>query len=161
MIESSGGARQWPAGMAPIKAQYVAFYHPSLDTLIYTSARYLIGDPFTSQRDIPDDDAAEGKTINLPKKRAAEESAGADDYVEPISAQSNQTPGEIEEPDAGDAEPAAKKQRIPPSERKRLAREKRKEQKGSNKARKFARIQDEVALCHGASRGEGCIDGEG
>ncbi|KAF8756123.1 tRNA-dihydrouridine(47) synthase [Rhizoctonia solani] len=98
---------------------------------------------------------------NLPKKRAAEESTGTDHNVEPILVQSNQTPGEGEEPDARDGEPAAKKQRMPVSERRQLAKEKRKEQKGSNKARKFARVQDEVALCHGASRGEGCIDGEG
>ncbi|ELU40503.1 zinc finger dihydrouridine synthase [Rhizoctonia solani AG-1 IA] len=142
-IEPSKGARQWPAGMAPIKSEY------------------LTGDPFTTQREVPDDDAAEGKTSNLPKKRAAEESTGTDHNVEPILVQSNQTPGEGEEPDARDGEPAAKKQRMPVSERRQLAKEKRKEQKGSNKARKFARVQDEVALCHGASRGEGCIDGEG
>ncbi|CAE6492764.1 unnamed protein product [Rhizoctonia solani] len=142
-IEPIKGARQWPAGMAPIKSEY------------------LTGDPFTTQREVPDDDAAEGKTSNLPKKRAAEESTGTDHNVEPILVQSNQTPGEGEEPDARDGEPAAKKQRMPVSERRQLAKEKRKEQKGSNKARKFARVQDEVALCHGASRGEGCIDGEG
>ncbi|CEL57053.1 tRNA-dihydrouridine synthase 3 [Rhizoctonia solani AG-1 IB] len=142
-IESSGGARQWPSGMAPIKLEY------------------LIGDPFTSQRDIPDDDAAEGKTSNLPKKRPAEESAGAGDHVDSPLAQSGQKPDESEVPNGEDGEPVAKKQRIPASERRRLAKEARKEQKGANKARKFARIQDEVALCHGASRGEGCIDGEG
>ncbi|CAE6375974.1 unnamed protein product [Rhizoctonia solani] len=142
-IESSGGARQWPSGMAPIKLEY------------------LIGDPFTSQRDIPDDDAAEGKTSNLPKKRPAEESAGAGDHVDSPLAQSGQNPDESEVPNGEDGEPVAKKQRIPASERRRLAKEARKEQKGANKARKFARVQDEVALCHGASRGEGCIDGEG
>ncbi|CAE6509805.1 unnamed protein product [Rhizoctonia solani] len=141
-IESNGGVRQWPAGMAPIKSEY------------------LTGDPFTSQRDLPDDDAAEGNSSNLPKKRVADEPVGAGDHVEPISAQSDKGPGESEQPDV-EGEPAAKKQRISSSERKRLAKEKRKEQKGANKARKFARVQDEVALCHGASRGEGCIDGEG
>ncbi|KDN39996.1 hypothetical protein RSAG8_08445, partial [Rhizoctonia solani AG-8 WAC10335] len=100
---------------------------------------YLVGDPFTSQRDAPDDDAAEGGSSSLPKKRAADEPAGDGDHAEPISAQSDKGPGESEEPDA-EGEPAAKKQRIPA---------------------KFARVHDEVALCHGASRGEGCIDGDG
>ncbi|KAJ1301782.1 hypothetical protein OPQ81_009011 [Rhizoctonia solani] len=122
---------------------------------------YLIGDPFTSQRDAPDDDAAEGGSSNLPKKRTADEPAGAGDYMELISVQSDTGPGESEEPDAAGGEPAVKKQRVSASERRRLAKEKRKEQKGANKGRKFARVQDEVALCHGASRGEECIDGEG
>ncbi|CAE6493422.1 unnamed protein product [Rhizoctonia solani] len=142
IIESNQGVRQWPAGMAPIKPEY------------------LVGDPFTSQRDAPDDDAAEGGSSSLPKKRAADEPAGDGDHAEPISAQSDKGPGESEEPDA-EGEPAAKKQRIPASERRRLAKEKRKDQKGANKGRKFARVHDEVALCHGASRGEGCIDGDG
>ncbi|CAE6522172.1 unnamed protein product [Rhizoctonia solani] len=143
LIESNRGPRQWPAGVAPIKSEY------------------LVGDPFTSQRDAPDDDAAEGESSNLPKKRAAEEPAGAMEHVEPaVSAQSDKELGGNEEPDA-EGEPAPKKQRIPASERRRLAKEKRKEQKGANRARKFARVQDEVALCHGTSRGEGCIDGQG
>jgi tRNA-dihydrouridine synthase 3 len=122
------------------------------------SSRYLTGDPFVTQRDVPDDDAAEGGTSHLSMKRGVDEPATTD-IVEPLLAQSRQEPGESEEPEVGD-EPAAKKQRLPASERRRLAKEKRKEQKGANKGRKFARVQDDVALCYGASRGEDCADGE-
>jgi tRNA-dihydrouridine synthase 3 len=117
--------------------------HPTYST----HNRYLIGDPFITHRETPDDDAAEGTTNHLPTKRSADGAPGA----------GAPTGGEEEE---GHEEPAQKKQRLPPSERKRLAKEKRKEQKGANKARKFARVQDEVALCHGSSRGEACADGD-
>jgi len=101
------------------------------------------------QREIPDDDAAEGATSHLPQKRGPDESAPTNE-ITPVGDQ-GETMGE---------EPAPKKQRLPLSEKKRIAKEKRKEQKGANKARKFARVHDEVALCHGASRGEDCVDGD-
>ncbi|KAB5588323.1 TRNA-dihydrouridine synthase 3 [Ceratobasidium theobromae] len=152
----STSARQWPPGTAPIKSEYVPFaFCPSLRLLLYYDfSRYLIGDPFAIQRDVPDDDAAEGSINHLPRKRPA-----ATDITDPLPVQSRQNPGDDEEPEAVEG-PATKKQRIPTSEKKRLAKEKRKEQKGMNRARKFARVQDEVALCHGASRGEECTDGD-
>ncbi|KAG9120567.1 tRNA-dihydrouridine synthase 3 [Ceratobasidium sp. 392] len=126
--------RQWPPGTARIKSEY------------------LIGDPFTTQTVIPDDDALENATNHIPKKRSA-------DTVD-LNPTVEETKEDDEDDGQEDGEPAQKKQRLPPSERKRLAKEKRKEQRGANKARKFTRMQDEVVLCHGASRGEACIDGD-
>ncbi|KAG8724870.1 tRNA-dihydrouridine synthase 3, partial [Ceratobasidium sp. 395] len=125
--------RRWPPGTAPIKSQY------------------LIGDPFQTQNAVPlpDDDALEKATNHVPKKRSAEDQTETKLQAEEVDGQEDV-----------EGEPAQKKQRLPTSERKRLAKEKKKEQRGANKARKFARVQDEVVLCHGASRGEGCIDGD-
>ncbi|KAG8745497.1 tRNA-dihydrouridine synthase 3 [Ceratobasidium sp. 414] len=123
--------------------------HPSQHASTAPDHRYLIGDPFAFQRDAPppDDDAAENTTSHLPQKRSAETNP---------TIQINDSDGQED----GEGEPAQKKQRLPASERKRLAKEKRKVQKGANKARKFARVHDEVVLCHGTARGEACIDGD-
>ncbi|QRV83108.1 tRNA-dihydrouridine synthase 1 [Ceratobasidium sp. AG-Ba] len=155
-ISAESGTKPWPPGTARIKSKYAGmhgrrrsntyrvFHSPLID-------RYLIGDPFTTQKDVPppDDDAAEGSTSQLPQKRSADTGQAAETKED-----DGQNGGNDEN------EPAQKKQRLPPSERKRLAKEKRKEQRGANKSRKFARVQDEIALCHGSSRGEGCIDGD-
>ncbi|KAG9122184.1 tRNA-dihydrouridine synthase 3, partial [Ceratobasidium sp. 392] len=125
-------ARAWPPGTARIKPEY------------------LIGDPFVAQTTLPDDDALENATNHVPKKRSA-------DAVDPTPTAEEDGDGQ-EEQDGG--APVQKKQRLPASERKRLAKEKRKEQRGANTARTFARMQDEISLSHGASRGEACIDGE-
>ena len=151
---SESEPKPWPPGTARIKQQYVSL-HPSsaclsrVPTLFSRANRYLIEDPHVPQREIPDDDAAECATSHLPRKRSADEPGPADETA-PVG----------DEGELMGEEPAPKKQRLPLSEKKKIAREKRKEQKGANKARKFARVQDEVALCHGASRGENCADGD-
>ncbi|VDC04359.1 unnamed protein product [Peniophora sp. CBMAI 1063] len=74
-------------------------------------------------RPIVDDDAAEGGTSNVKHARPDEEEG------------------------AGQDEPAAKKPKLSGAEKRRLAKEEKKKNRGSNKGRRWAKTKDELDLC--------------
>ena len=97
---------------------------------------------FTSApvRPAVDDDAAEGGTSDVKHARPDEdESAGQDG-------------------------PAAKKPKLSGAEKRRLAKEEKKKQRGSNKGRRWAKTKDELDLCWRFAGdgqcefGEKCVD---
>ncbi|KAI0357848.1 zinc finger dihydrouridine synthase [Trametes cingulata] len=80
-------------------------------------------------RDVPDDDAAEGSTSHV---------NGRPDTV----------------PGAEGTEEGGKK--LSGAQRKKLAKEERKKQRGANKGRRFQKVRDEVELCFRVASGKEC-----
>ncbi|KAI0753247.1 zinc finger dihydrouridine synthase [Daedaleopsis nitida] len=84
-------------------------------------------------RDIPDDDAAEGNTSHVNGRR--DEPSGADGQEE--------------------AEGHGGK-RLSGAQRKKLAKDERKNKRGANKGRRFQKVRDEVELCYRVASGKQC-----
>ena len=79
-------------------------------------------------RDVPDDDAAEGSTSHVNGRPDAAPASGAEE------------PGK----------------RLSGAQRKKLAKEERKQKRGANKGRRFQKVRDEVELCHKVASGKQC-----
>ncbi|KAI0768259.1 zinc finger dihydrouridine synthase [Trametes elegans] len=84
-------------------------------------------------RDVPDDDAAEGSTSHLNGRPDAGLDAGV----------------------AGDGG-----KQLSGAQRKKLAKEERKKQRGANKGRRFQKVRDEVELCFRVAIGKECEFGD-
>jgi len=96
---------------------------------------------------ILDDDSAEAST-NQSVERVEE--------VQPHAGEKREA-----EEDAGkNGEPPAKKAKLSGAERKRLAREEKKEKRGANKNRKFGMVKEDLDLCWKLAMGNVCQYGD-
>ena len=82
-------------------------------------------------RDVPDDDAAEGSTSHTNGR-----------------------------PEAGPQVAEEPGKRLSGAQRKKLAKEERKQKRGANKGRRFQKVRDELELCFRVASGKQCEFGE-
>lgn len=111
----------YPAGTAPVKAEFVQpITCMALVLGLTASLRYLVSAPENLQAQIDDASAEEG-TNHATRKRMQE--------------------GDLKD------DSALKKPRLTGAERRKLTKDEKKAQRGSNKGRRWAKVRDEVDLC--------------
>ena len=126
----------YPQGTAPIKAEYGRITDGSSTTDHTFHFRYVIS---IHDSTIPDDDAAEGNTNQVTGGRFSSDAKSAEDGNE----------------DLGEGH-----KRLSGAQRKKIAREEKKKQRGQNKGRRFQKVRDELDLCWRVAAGQLCEFGD-
>ncbi len=118
---SPSGVSPYPAGTAPVKAEYAPFIETHFRLLKPPHLlRFLISTADSLQPQVDDASTEEGTNRSVQKRK--QEGSPIDDG-------------------------SPKKTKLNAAERRKLSKEEKKAQRGSNKGRRWAKVRDEVDLC--------------
>jgi tRNA-dihydrouridine synthase 3 len=118
---SLSAASLYPAGTAPVKAEYASLIELSFVCLsLSTTIRFLTSTAESLQPQVDDASTEEGTNRSAQKRK--QEGNPNDDG-------------------------SPKKPKLNNAERRKLSKEEKKAQRGSNKGRRWAKVRDEVELC--------------